>query len=136
MKINQINNTNFKQTYMPNYKRYTDIQKGIVEDIETKMSTYEAKKEVSRPDILIARLGNKDSLYVFSCHKSYDYNTLSDSYENRLYVGKYDRNHPFNPEDIEKAQKYPRLNSFKAIALTVLATITASLGFAKKIHRI
>ncbi|MCM1003864.1 MAG: hypothetical protein NC408_05915 [Candidatus Gastranaerophilales bacterium] len=146
MKINQINNTNFKQTFMPNYNRYTDIQKEIGDDIAAKMDVYEKNqdrnnKEVAnetyRPDILVARLGNKDSLHVFSCLKNFDYNTMRDLYMNKLYVGKYDKEHPFNPEDIEKAKKHSNLNSFKATALTFLAAVTAALGLtAKRTHRI
>lgn len=136
MKINQINNTNFKQTYMPNYNRYTDVQKQIGDDIKAKMDAYEIENESFNSDILVTRLGKKNSLYVFRCHKSFDYKSMSDVYANKLFVGKYDTKHSFNPEDIEKANNSLVLNSLKTMALTFLATVTATLGLtAKRSHR-
>lgn len=124
MQVNQINNTTFKQTFMPGYSNYTDIQKKIGNDIESKTASLDVSyNEVPlRPDLLVTRCGKTDSLHVFSCYRNYDYRRMSDFYENRLFVGKYDINHPFQVEDIAKAKSKATVNSIKARVITFIAT--------------
>lgn len=139
MQITKINNTSFKQTFMPMYTKYTDTQKKVADEINREMENYkptEALLKQNRRDFLVSRLGSNNSLRVFNCVMEYNYSCFQYRFEDPIYIGKYDKNHPFKREDIDNALKSPAKNHIKAGIMFSLASLFTALGLMKLLRRI
>lgn len=137
MRTNQINNTNFKQVFMPGYGHYTDKQKAIGDYISDKINIAEEQPGAfpyskGRPDFVLSTLGKKDSLTLFSCFKSFDYKDFTETYADTLYIGEYKTGENFAIEDVNKANKKPLLNKVKAAGIVFMSTALGLLGITKR----
>lgn len=134
MKIAQINNVNFKQTFAPSYHKYTDTQKQladnitqIIEDNESKYQLQTPIAGISRTDFVLTRKGKDDSLTLYNCNRDYTYSTLSESFINKIYIGTYNETNPFNPNDVIKAREKRQKFSLNGI----LAATAGILGISR-----
>ncbi len=115
----RINNTGHSTAFKKIYDysgNYNVEEMQIADDIRSKMAySNPITKDAKRPDLLLMTSGNNEIIVKSGRIKDggWDYTT-------ELEVGKYDKSHPFDTNDIKKCWKKNQLKNAFLISLYIL----------------
>lgn len=114
---NVVNSINFKSVIVPKYPPLSDSQEKVLKDIRTKLGD-KAKKQ----HFLIKPLQN-DIVELSKVHNVKNVGSGIDKkvqYSDKLFIGKYDEEHPFEIEDLHTVQKEQLKSLLGVLAPTML----------------
>ena len=107
---NSVNSINFKAIVLIEQSKFSDSQMAVVRDIQAKLG-----EKTKKNDYIIKPLENDivELSQIGSFKKKGD-GTVQ--YSDPLYIGKYDKNHPFEIKDIK--------NTYKQLAKFILQNLS------------
>ena len=122
--INNINSVNFKGIVYGGHRDFSESQKKVANDIQTKLG-----KKAEKNDFLIKALADDivELSEVYNVKKVGTGINKEIQYSKVVYIGKYDEKHPFELEDYNYALKN-KAKDFKAIMLLALVYVATFLA--------
>lgn len=113
--LNSVNSINFKAIGLIEQSKFSDSQMAVVRDIQAKLG-----EKTKKNDYIIKSLENDIvELSQVSSLKKIGDGTVQ--YSNPLYIGRYDKNYPFEIKDIKNT--YKQITKFILLNLSILSSL-------------